>query len=195
MPNRILREGLLDSEPLRAAGELAEVLFNRLLLVADDFGRFDGRVTVICRRCWPNGGPFEEEVSRRIAKLIEHGLVIGYEVDHKPFIYIPKFKQRTRSAKSKFPAPPTGSQANDGQMPVNEPTTDGQVTAIGARSSSFVFRNSDSGKGADKSACTPTPRAATQSVAKAQRIIAEQRSAAERTAPMPEHLRPRKAAS
>lgn len=185
MPNRIIREGLLDSEPLRAAGELAEVLFTRLMLVADDFGRFDGRVTVICRRCWPNGGPDEVDVLERLTKLIEHKLVIAYEVEGKPFIYIPKFKQRTRTAKSKFPEPPTGSQADDGQVPVNGQPIDGQMTAIGARSSSFVVRNSDS-ENSRQGAGTSTPKAAAHSLAKAQEVIKENHKAAQRAAPMPD---------
>lgn len=106
MPNRILREGYLDSEKIRRAGEAAEVLFARLVLVADDFGRFDGRLTVICRRCWPNGGPGEPEVAARLDALIREELVEHYEVEGKAFICIPNFKQRTRASRSKFPDPP-----------------------------------------------------------------------------------------
>lgn len=108
MPSRYVREGLLSSEAIATAGELAEVLFVRLLLVADDFGRFDGRVGRIVRACWPAGGvgsPGEFEVNDRLEKLEAAGLVLRYEVDGKPFLLIPRFQQRTRSTKSKFPEP------------------------------------------------------------------------------------------
>lgn len=117
MPSRMIREGYLDSDPLRQAGELAEILFTRLMLVADDYGRFDGRVTVICRRCWPLGGPTETDVSQRIVALVREGLVVLYEVGGKPFIFIPKFNQRLRlKSASKWPDPPEISTAS-AQMP------------------------------------------------------------------------------
>lgn len=122
MPSRMIREGLLDSDPLRAAGEAAEVLFTRLMLVADDYGRFDGRVTVICRRCWPLGGPDEYEVLQRLAALVREKLVTLYDVDGKPFIYLPKFNQRLRLKNpSKYPDPP-GEGQGCAQMPAVAPS-------------------------------------------------------------------------
>lgn len=116
MPNRILREAMLDSDPVAAAGELAEVMFCRLLLVADDLGRFDGRISVISRRCWPLGGPSEESVADRLGALARNGLIVKYEVEGKPFIVIPKFKQRTRTTTSKFPPPPPECMPDDCQV-------------------------------------------------------------------------------
>lgn len=119
MPSRMVREGLLDSDPVRQAGELAEVLFTRLMLVADDYGRFDGRVTVICRRCWPLGGPVEADVSQRLASLVREGLVTMYEVGGKPFIYLPKFRQRLRVKNpSKYPDPP--EESAEREQPTDE---------------------------------------------------------------------------
>lgn len=124
MPSRMIREGLLDSDPLAQAGELAEVLFTRLMLVADDYGRFDGRVTVICRRCWPLGGPNEQDVAARLASLARVGLVTVYQAEGKPFICIPKFNQRLRlKTKSKYPDPPETPTA-----PVIRQPDAGQVT-------------------------------------------------------------------
>lgn len=189
MPNRILREGLLDSERLRLAGEAAEVLFVRLTLVADDFGRFDGRVTVICRRCWPLGGPDDKDVLERLVKLTEQRLVIAYEVDGKPFIFIPNFKQRTRSSKSKFPDPPPGLQSNDGPTADKPPSTDSPMSAVGARSSSFVVRNSDSVGGHTSDNRPSTPRGAAQSLERAEQNKRDLAAAAEKAAPMPDGLK------
>lgn len=122
MPSRYVREGLLDSEKIRQAGEPAEVLFMRLLLVVDDFARFDGRVTVICRRCWPIGGPLEADVLERLTTLAQFGLVVCYEVDGKPYLYVPNFNQRTRASKSKYPPPPVPQVSDKSAMPDKPPT-------------------------------------------------------------------------
>ena len=210
MPNRIIREGLLDSEAIARAGEPAEVLFTRLLLVADDFGRFDGRLTVICRRCWPNGGPQEESVRERLKALAMHGLVVMYEADGKPYLFVPNFKQRSRATKSKYPPPPVGnllgSEANlstgektpleqnpnllnelqnDGQMSAN-----GQTGGIHPRTYSYSVSDSNSLKGARISAgtSTATPKAAAHSVEKARQAIAESRQASEVATPMPKSI-------
>lgn len=126
MPGRWFREGLIDSEAIHAAGESAELLFTRLVLVVDDYGRFDGRMSVICRRCWPLGGPDEKEVATRIYALVREGLLVTYEVNGKPFIYIPKFGQRIRQKRgSKYPDPPN-LPTEDGQMTDTRPTDDSQ---------------------------------------------------------------------
>lgn len=181
MPNRILREAMLDSENLSKAGELAEVLFVRMLLIVDDFGRFDGRLSVICRRCWPLGepsDPSEVAVLERMSKLIENKLIIPYEVDGKPFIYIPKFKQRTRAEKSKFPEPPSTYPQNDG--PVTDKgragawhsTDGGPASASVVRSSPFDIRSS--GEPVDKS--KSKPRAQSPGITKTQQQLEAQRA-------------------
>lgn len=159
MPNRYVREGWLGSERILAAGELAEVLFLRLLLKADDFGRFDGRMTFICRSCWPNGGPGEEDVTNRMQALVAENLVIPYEVDGKPFIYIPNFKQRTRSGKSKYPDPPPIPPTSVRRMTDNARTDDGQVTdACSPRSVSRSRSNSVSVSGSVFSQSINSPK-------------------------------------
>lgn len=117
MPARVIREGFLDSDAVAAAGEAAEAFFLRLALRADDYGRFDGRITVICRACWPLGGPTEDDVAKRLEALIRAGIVQRYEVNGKPYLLIPKFRQRMRTPRSKFPDPPAGCQPDDGQTP------------------------------------------------------------------------------
>jgi hypothetical protein len=204
MPNRIIREGFLDSDAISNAGEAAEVLFTRLLLVADDYGRFDGRVTVICRRCWPNGGPNEESIRERLRALVGHELVVMYEVDGKPYLFIPNFKQRSRAMKSKYPPPPVenlsttienlstaektpveenpslnNNLSNDGQMPDKRQSGD-----IHPR----TYSDSDSYSIRARKAPTETPKPAAQSTAKAREVIEENRKAAETAAPMPKHI-------
>lgn len=196
MPDRYLRTGLLSSERIAAAGEPAEILFTRLLLVIDDFARYDGRLTVICRACWPGGfdtDPKPDEVRQRLDSLIAHKAVVAYEVGGKPFIYIPNFKQRTRAKKSKWPAPPQGCPADDGQMPDNSQSSDGQVSGgwrtpdghpqavSGSVSGSVSYSRS---LGAQARNEPQHPRTASAAVAKTQQQLAEQREhAANASAP------------
>lgn len=207
MPNRIIREGFLDAEALTQAGELAEVLFTRLILVADDFGRFDGRLTVICRRCWPNGGPSEESVRERLKALTVHGLIVMYEVDGKPYLFVPNFKQRTRSVKSKYPQPPVESllitdaqQPNAPKSPIeenpsinNELSHDGQMPANGQANdlhprTYFAFRSSNSYSNGAQGNSTSTPKASAHSTAKAKAAIAESLKAKETAVPPPAEI-------
>lgn len=124
MPNRILRDAALDSDRLAAVSEPAEVLFYRLIMLADDFGRFDGRMSVIRSRAFAlRQSVPEEEVSARMQELCKVGLIHSYSVSGKPYISIPRFGQRQRAEKSKFPAPPDERQTDDRQ------TTDGRLTS------------------------------------------------------------------
>lgn len=119
MPNRILRDSALDSDRIAAVAEASEVLFYRLLMLADDFGRFDGRPAVIRARAFPlRQSVSEAQVIHRLQELCKVGLIYCYAVKGKPYLTIPRFEQRQRAEKSKFPAPPDNWQSDDGQMTV-----------------------------------------------------------------------------
>lgn len=105
MPSRVLREGLLDSDAIGAVSPGAEMLFVRLLLLADDFGRYDGRVSVICRRAFVNRRAVDEHMTADwLQELDNADLLRLYEVDGKPYLEIQNFRQRTRAQVSKYPA-------------------------------------------------------------------------------------------
>lgn len=151
MPTRLVREGWLDSDRVAKVSFGAEAQFLRLLLVADDFGRFDGRLSVIRARCWPQrlDDVTEEKVKGWLTELVEAGLVVPYVVRLRPYIEIPNFRQRNRSAKSKFPGleeadggepaaaafpppPPLASaSASSGHVTVNGRADDGHLSDSG----------------------------------------------------------------
>jgi uncharacterized phage protein (TIGR02220 family) len=128
LPNRILREGILDSDRIeslyragRAAGAQAEVLFYRLLVASDDFGRFDGRVAVIRARCFPLKDQAQTgDLEAHLAALEAATLIRRYEVEGKPYLEIANARQRTRAERSRYPDPPA--------LPAGSPTVDGQLT-------------------------------------------------------------------
>lgn len=47
MPNRIIKESICVSDSIDSLSWFEEVLFYRLIVVCDDYGRFDGRIPII----------------------------------------------------------------------------------------------------------------------------------------------------
>lgn len=107
MPNRIVRDGILTSDRVNTLSWAAEVFYRRLMSVADDFGRFDGRASLIRAAAYPlklnNVG--DADVDKWITECVDAGLVSHYEVDGKPYILIEGFDQRLRQKRSKYPDP------------------------------------------------------------------------------------------
>ena len=125
MPNRIIREGITTSESLAMVSFEAECLFYRLMVVADDFGAFDGRAVIVRAKCLPLRDSTVAQVGEWLRELAEHSLIVQYESEGKPYLAIPKFRQRTRANSAKYPLP-TDWQTDDGQLTVN-----GQSSAHG----------------------------------------------------------------
>ena len=107
MPTRLLRDGILDSEAVNSLSACEEVFYRRLMSAVDDFGRFDGRPSVLRCRLYSLqlSSIREADISRWIAACEKAGLIALYEVDGKPYILLHKLGP-PRAAVSKFPAPP-----------------------------------------------------------------------------------------
>lgn len=110
MPNRILKESIRESDSIDSLNWFQEVLFYRLIVSCDDYGRFDGRVSVIKNRLFPLKDDLTlKAVADAIQKLVSAGLVVLYEVDGKPYLYLPTWTahQNVRAKRSKYPDPET----------------------------------------------------------------------------------------
>lgn len=107
MPNRIIREGYLTSENINKCSDGAENLFTRLMLLADDYGRYYGTVEIIKSHCYPFDNRSLTHVSKMLTELINNNLIKYYTVENTKYLEINKFNQRLRIMKSKFPDPPT----------------------------------------------------------------------------------------
>lgn len=108
MPNRILKESICTSDSIDSLGWFDEVLFYRLIVNCDDFGRFDGRTAVIKNRLFPLKENLTlKNVETAINKLARAGLVSLYESDGKPFLFLPTWNehQAIRAKRSKYPEP------------------------------------------------------------------------------------------
>lgn len=119
MPNRLLKEGIVDSSAIDGLTPEEEVFFYRLLVVSDDFGRMDARLPILKSRCYPlKDGVKLDKIDSHLQSLVRQKLAIRYQVDDKPYLQILKWEQRVRS-KGKYPS------ADCGQMTVISQSDDG----------------------------------------------------------------------
>lgn len=127
MPNRILKESICSSDSIDQLSWFEEVLFYRLMVNCDDYGRFDGRAAIIKNRLFPLKENLTiKAVSAAINMLASAGLVALYEFEGKPYLYLPTWNehQNVRAKKSKFPAPEDGVKSPEiicNQMRANVP--------------------------------------------------------------------------
>lgn len=114
MPNRVVREGILDSDRVNKLSWSAEVFYRRLMSVVDDFGRFDARVDVLRSKLFPLriDKVSIADVEKWLTECVGAGLVSTYLVNQKPYLEILDFGQTVRIKKSKFPPPDMHMQAN-----------------------------------------------------------------------------------
>ena len=152
MPSRLLREGILDSDAVNSLTAAEEVFYRRLMSVVDDFGRFDGRLSVLRSRLYPLqiDRVREADISRWIAACEKAGLIALYERDGRQYILFHKLGS-PRAASSKYPNPPPGLER--------------QLTSVyGCAQTNTGAPDSDSdsdsgaGSGAGARARPPTPR-------------------------------------
>ena len=109
MPNRIVREGCLDSERVDALSEQAENFYKRLWNVVDDYGRFEVDPVVLLSRTYPR------RVNRYTPEMVDAWLaecsqgtvplITIYRDGRKKYLQVNDFRQRVRTP-SKCPPPP-----------------------------------------------------------------------------------------
>lgn len=106
MPNRILKESICRSESIDELSWFEEVLFYRLIVVCDDFGRYDGRPKIIKGSCFPLKDVTQQDIADALIKLSAVGLVRGYEVQGRPYLQLTTWDchQQVRAKKSKYPS-------------------------------------------------------------------------------------------
>lgn len=136
MPNRIIRESICTSDSVDKLSWFEEVLFYRLIVNCDDFGRFDGRAAVVKNRLFPLKENLTlKTVENALHGLASAGLIALYVFEGKRFLYLPTWgKYQTQRAKvSKFPSPDEGTQADEiicKQMRANVPVFENRESRI-----------------------------------------------------------------
>lgn len=112
MPDRIVRAGILTSDAVNELSWAAEVFYRRLMNVADDFGRYDGRPSVLRAGLYALklNRVSDRDVVTWLRECEETGLIKVYTVEGKQYLEIQKFDQRLRAKVSKWPPPPVINQ-------------------------------------------------------------------------------------
>ena len=105
MPNRIIKESICRSEEIDSLSWFEEVLFYRLIVTCDDFGRYDGRAKIIKGSCFPLKDITEKDIDKALGRLSAVGLVRVYEAQGRPYLQLVTWAdhQRIRNQKSKYP--------------------------------------------------------------------------------------------
>lgn len=106
MPNRILREGILESQRVNALTEGEEVFYRRLMSIVDDYGRYEAHPALLRARLYPLklDDKSQEAVAALLNAVSAQRLAFVYQVAGKIYLQLLDFKQQTRSD-SRYPAP------------------------------------------------------------------------------------------
>lgn len=130
MPDRILRSNILTSDSVNQLSWPAEVFYRRLMSVVDDYGRYEGRPSILRAALYPLQleKVSASDVVKWMGECSEAGLVRRYTVDSKDYLEICKFQQRLRAMKSRYPPPPNsrGHLTADVDRPPPEEKRDGR---------------------------------------------------------------------
>ena len=108
MPNRIIKDAILVSANIDQLTADEERFFFRLLLVSDDYGRFDARPPVIRGRAYPlKPEVTDQHVLSWIAKLVEVDILHAYQINGARFVGFSNWHtyQNVRAGKSRYPSP------------------------------------------------------------------------------------------
>lgn len=104
MPNRLFRDGYLDSEAVNDLSDFAERVFARMLIAADDAGRLDGRIAILRSKIRPlDSVRRNSDFERALAEICRAGLAYCYAVENGRFVQLTKVQKGTPAKTSKFP--------------------------------------------------------------------------------------------
>lgn len=116
MANRIIKESICTSDTLDELTPFQENTFYRLIVNCDDYGRMDGRPTVLASRLYPTRRQITEaDMADAVEAMERAGLLRRYTVNGRPYIVLTTWEahQRVRNSIEKYPAPPAESEEND----------------------------------------------------------------------------------
>ena len=115
MSNRIIKESIKYSPKIDRLSWFEEVVFYRLIVTADDYGCVDGRPILLKNELFPTKETVTKKaVEDAISKLASVGLLRKYNVNGKPYLFLPTWErhQRVRNKRRKYPAPPETLDSN-----------------------------------------------------------------------------------
>ena len=108
MSNRIIKESICTSDTILLLTPEEEITFYRLIVNCDDYGRFDGRPSILASRLYPLRRDYtENQIAGWMNALIRAGLVQVYFSGDRPYLQITNWEehQTIRNKRSKYPEP------------------------------------------------------------------------------------------
>ena len=116
MPNRIIKDSILDSETVGPLPDFEWRLFVSLICLADDYGRYTANPSTIKGHAFNqrDGKVTAEDVAKGLERLREAGAIQIYAVAEKHYLCLPTWAkhQNIRAKQSKYPAPEEGEPAS-----------------------------------------------------------------------------------
>lgn len=107
MPNRILKESICTSENIDSLNSDEEILFYRLIVNCDDFGRMDARLPIVKAKCFPLKVDRikDKDLIKWLNTLIDKELTILYQIEERTYLQMTTWEkhQQIRAKRSKFP--------------------------------------------------------------------------------------------
>jgi hypothetical protein len=112
MPNRMIRDEILESERVLSLPADVRWFFLSVLLTADDLGLFEATDFKLARRATLS----PDQAGRFLSMLVDADLVRMYVVERRRYGFIPRFRQKLQIRKSKCPLPPASLFSDDEDM-------------------------------------------------------------------------------
>lgn len=106
MANRVLRDWTF-SENIEQLSYESEVFFTRLIMKADDYGKFHASEKLLKAALFPLREIKLDKITKMLQECEQIGILMIYHVNGKPYLKINDFGQRLRVMNSKFPDPLT----------------------------------------------------------------------------------------
>lgn len=160
MPDRIIRDELLESERWLSLKDNADRLaYLALLLRADNLGNYSAEPLRLVRLWRDFGIANTALVAKTLTELLDHDLVRLYDGPEKlstgeptKYLHIPRFRQRLRYLKNVFPLSPWTTDEEKQRISNNSPVYSQTVTGL----SPAEVKRSEEKKGVVGSSKYPT---------------------------------------
>jgi hypothetical protein len=117
MPQRFLKTGITTSPKWNKTSWPSQSLYIRLLTLVDDYGRYDGRASVIWGQCFavwnehnPNDSIDLQQVAQMLQELAGNGLLDLYQFEDKKVIQFTGWTERIREGVKEKWLIPVGAQ-------------------------------------------------------------------------------------
>ena len=144
MPSRIIKQSICTSESMASLSWFEQNLFIRLIVSADDYGRYDGRPAIIKGSLFPLEDVTEKAIRAALQTLSTSGMVKLYTVGGRSTLELVNWRKHNvpRAKESKYPAPPdVFEHLQTSANKCNQTNADAPV--IRNSYSDFEIRNSD----------------------------------------------------